>query len=399
MATVTNNVTGEVIDVGDLDPVSAMSYASNMEAYRRGLDPKRMNPSIMANLLSTAVDAPELPTPEPRMQNVNGGAVVGLGLKGTELVLNQQAEANRLAQQEYRVAQQQRQEAIAQQQRQALAQQELQQRAVSDAQRHKETLDYHDMLLKNAEKEQSLADRRMKLDEKKASMPKVDPVGTRGSYMMVDPATGIPTYTESEADKKYNAAVLVHQQRMASGGGGASAQQGFYEVPGPNGERTGQYRQKGSTALYSWDGKGFVPMGRGGGSGSRSGGGGGDLVSDSLYNSAWDYATKVIPSETGDTVADAAVKHQQRKVIAADYINASVARNQPYEAPLPDMPDNLGIPSGRVSLRNDAEGLVYQDPSSTPTPVPQTAPAFKDGDTKTIQGVVYKRINGTWTKQ
>jgi hypothetical protein len=141
------------------------------------------------------------------------------------------------------------QQAATENARTQIAQQEMQQRALSDAQRHKETLDYHDMVLKNQEKEHSLAERRATLDEKKldreAKMPKIDPLGTRGSYMSIDPVTGLPTVVYSEADKQYNDASVAHQRRLASGG---SDGEGGGDTPGL-GESETWFAPDGKTVL------------------------------------------------------------------------------------------------------------------------------------------------------
>jgi hypothetical protein len=116
------------------------------------------------------------------------------------------------------------QEAATEAQRTELARQEMVRRGLEEANRHKETLDYHDAILSNQEKEQKLAERRLKLDEAKAEreakLPKFDPVGTRGSFFTVDPVTGQPTFNQSEYDRQYEAASIGRKNRVGGEGGG-----------------------------------------------------------------------------------------------------------------------------------------------------------------------------------
>jgi hypothetical protein len=385
MGAVIDTLTGRSIDTGNLDAASAMSYATALDAYKRGQDPKRMNIASIANLLSSTVEGGTMPAPvEPRMQNVNGGAVVGLGLRGTQLVLDQQSQANKLAREDYRqgqaLAQQQRETAA----RQELARQEMQQRALSDAQRHKETLDYHDLVLKNAERQAALDETKAVQDAERLNRPDVR-VTNDGYIIRTNPDGTV----ETTVDQTIRNGLLADEARQAArhgggGGSGGTSSQGFYEVLGPNGESTGQYRQKGSTALYIWDGKGFVSQSA---SGSRRSAATPD-VRMKLKDKAIELEDKAAglfkdPQDPTDTVAKAEVDAKRKT-----WINGHLAH---YEnillGDVPEMPEDTGYFNSAPRLRTNAFTATPEQAAVQTTPdAPPARPDLSTAESTIASG-------------
>lgn len=163
MPFVIDNLTGSRMNAEGLDPATAVQLAASLDAYKQGADPRKLNVSSMAQMLAAnlggepSLDQPVVPVPSaPRMQSVNGGQVVGLGLKGTEALLSQQQQANQSAMRDYREGQ-----ALAQREREGIVQQ------------HQHELDRKDRLkletarFLNDEKERSLREK-MALSEQEA---------------------------------------------------------------------------------------------------------------------------------------------------------------------------------------------------------------------------------------
>jgi len=159
----------------------------------------------------------------PRPAVVSPAAAMAMGPNYQSFVRQQEAQAA----QDMEWQQRQRQSAI-EQRRMSLAEKAQLAQSQQAALEHADRLAHQDLLLKNQEKEHDLSVRRIKLDEAKAERekeaalkPKVDAVGTRGSYFVIDPKTGLPTFNQSEHDKQYEQASIAHLNRIGTGGGGA----------------------------------------------------------------------------------------------------------------------------------------------------------------------------------
>lgn len=151
MARLVDNFTGEEIDVGDMDEGSARAWVTSMSQYRAGVDPNKVSPLGIAQMLATPMLS-QASTPAPRETYSHGGAVVGLGLKGATALISEQRQRNEsaavLAQRD-----RERREMAAQRERESVAQ------ATEREKDRAAQLQYQKMTLDNQEKERALRER------------------------------------------------------------------------------------------------------------------------------------------------------------------------------------------------------------------------------------------------
>lgn len=323
-------------------------------------------------------------TPRPYVPSV--AAAIGMGANYQAFNKGQQENTNReIAVQQQRVENRQAKQSMSLVERQQL--QQAQQQAAEQADR----LSYQKQVLKNQEDDHDIAERRATLDEKRAvqdaeRLKRPDVRVTNDGYIIRTNPDGT---VETTVDQTIRNGLLADEARQAArhgggGGSGGTSSQGFYEVPGPNGESTGQYRQKGSTALYTWDGKGFVSQSA---SGSRRAGASAD-VRLKLKDKAIELEDKAAglfkdPQDPTDTVAKAEVDAKRKT-----WINGHLAG---YEnillGDVPEMPEDTGYFNSAPRLRTNAFTATPEQAATQTTPdAPPARPDLSTAESTIASG-------------